>query len=79
MLPMIAVLDARSGKWVKKGQVVRYPHTPGLPDEWWAWYRSRDVGGKKGRQLWTCNAHRPDGYWQPVVPWYGGLVGVFPS
>lgn len=79
MLPMLAVKDARSGRYIKKGEVVRYPRTPGFPDEWWVWYHARNVGGPKGLQLWVRDPWHPAGYWQPVAPRWGGLVGLFPS
>jgi hypothetical protein len=80
MLPLLGVLDARSGLWVPRGKAVRYPGINPVTgaEEWWSWHRYRHAG-PSGLELWTRNEFKPQGYWQAVYPKMGGLYAMFPS
>ena len=74
---MLGIRDARSGKWVRRGQRIRYSD-----GNWWCWldwqYRIADRGGDEAVLL-VQSEYKPQGYWQPCPTWYGGLIWMFPS
>ena len=79
-LPLLGVLDARSGEWVPRGKVVRYPGIKPVTGkvEWWRWLGYRH-GGPSGLQLWAQNEFEPHGHWQTVYRKMGGLYAIYPS
>ena len=73
MLPMLFVRDARTGKYVSKGEKVEYSKT-----DWWSWHDWKYDETDRAL-LWIRTGMHRDGIWQRCPVRLGGILWIVPS